>query len=151
MRVFLKGKVYMKPSVNKTAYIAVMLLFLVPSMFVSIAHGTEQANISGKTLPTLIDFGRGTCTICKMMKPMLDGLKKEYAGILYVEIIDIRYNPEALKKYKVPGVPFQLVFDASGRELTRHYGYADKEAILKMLKSVGIDVEKEKAQGHKKN
>jgi thioredoxin 1 len=84
-----------------------------------------------------------------MMKPMLEGLKKEYAGILNVEIIDVRYDPEALKKYRVPGVPFQLVSDASGKELIRRYGYADKGEILKLLNSVGIDVQKEKAQKKK--
>jgi thioredoxin 1 len=83
------------------------------------------------------------------MKPMLEGLKKEYAGILNVEIIDVRYDKEALKKYKVPGVPFQLVFDASGKELKRRYGYAEKGEILALLKSVGIDVQKIKAEKKK--
>ena len=86
---------------------------------------------------------------CIMMKPMLEGLKKEYAGILNVEIIDVRYNPEALKKYKIPGVPFQLVFDASGKELKRRYGYADKGEILAMLKSVGIELKKAPEQKKK--
>jgi len=96
-----------------------------------------------------MDFGRGTCMPCKIMKPMLEELKKEYAGILNVELIDLRYNPEAQKKYKIPGVPFQLVFDASGRELKRRYGYADKGEILVLLKSVGIDVQKIKAEKKK--
>ncbi len=96
-----------------------------------------------------MDFGRGTCMPCKMMKPMLEGLKKEYADILNVELIDLRYNPEAQKKYKVPGVPFQLVFDASGKELKRRYGYADKKELLALLKSVGIDIDKIKAEKNK--
>ena len=140
----------MKPIADKMLYPVIALLFLVflamPPMQ---AEGKEQIAQETEPLPTLIDFGRGTCIPCKMMKPMLEGLKKEYAGILNIEIIDVRYDPEALKKYKVPGVPFQLVFDASGKELKRRYGYADKGEILALLKSVGIDVQKTKAEKKK--
>ena len=128
-------------------YLVIALFFLLSlAMLPMQSEGKEQTTQEAKSLPTLIDFGRGTCMPCKMMKPMLEGLKKEYAGILNVEIIDVRYDPEALKKYKVPGVPFQIVFDASGKELKRRYGYADKGEILTMLKSVGIDVQKDQSR-----
>ena len=140
----------MKPTVDKVLHMAITFFVLVSlAMLPMQSEGKEQTAQQAKPLPTLMDFGRGTCMPCKMMKPMLEGLKKEYAGILNVEIIDVRYDPEALKKYKVPGVPFQLVFDASGKELKRRYGYADKEEILKLLNSVGIDVQKEKARKKK--
>ncbi len=70
-------------------------------------------------------------------------------GILNVELIDIRDNPEAMKKYNIRGIPFQIVFDASGKELKRHYGYMSKEEILKMLKTAGIELKK--TTGQKKN
>jgi thioredoxin 1 len=140
----------MKPSADKMLYVVIAFIVLLSLAMLPIpSEGKEQTAQETKPLPTLIDFGRGTCMPCKMMKPMLEGLKKEYAGILNVEMIDVRYNPEALKKYRVPGVPFQLVFDASGKELKRRYGYADKGEILKLLNSVGIDVQKEKAQKKK--
>jgi thioredoxin 1 len=140
----------MKLSINKTICVVIALLsFVFLAIVPMLSVGKEQTAQQAKPLPTLIDFGRGTCMPCKMMKPMLEELKKEYAGILNVEIIDVRYDQEALKKYKVPGVPFQLVFDASGKELKRRYGYADKGEILALLKSVGIDVQKAKAEKKK--
>jgi len=129
--------------------LAAFLFILPPAMVNAQTKSNEQTPQQKTSLPTLMDFGRGTCMPCKIMKPMLEELKKEYAGILNVELIDLRYNPEAQKKYKVPGVPFQLVFDASGRELKRRYGYADKGEILVLLKSVGIDVQKIKAEKKK--
>lgn len=125
------------------------LFILPPTIAYAQTKSNEQAPQQKASLPTLMDFGRGTCVPCKMMKPMLEGLKKEYAGILNVELIDLRYDPEAQKKYKVPGVPFQLVFDASGKEIRRRYGYADKKELLTLLKSVGIDIEKIKAEKNK--
>lgn len=140
----------MRPSNNKILYIMTGFLFVfLTTIACAQTRSNEQVFQQKTSLPTLMDFGRGTCMPCKMMKPMLEGLKKEYAGILNVELIDLRYNPEAQKKYKVPGVPFQLVFDASGKELKRRYGYADKKEILALLKSVGIDIQKIKAEKNK--
>jgi thioredoxin 1 len=140
----------MKPSTDRMIYVVIALLFLVFSMMIVVpTKGKEQTVQDTKPLPTLVDLGRGTCMPCKMMKPILNELKREYAGILNVEIIDVRYNPEAMKKYNIRGVPFQFVFDTTGKELTKHYGYMDKKEILNMLKSVGIDLEKDKAQKKK--
>jgi thioredoxin 1 len=125
------------------------LFFLFVAMISLPTEGREQKPQETKPLPTLIDLGRGTCTPCKMMAPILNDLKREYAGILNVELIDIRDNPEAMKKYNIRGIPFQIVFDASGKELKRHYGYMSKEEILKMLKTAGIELKK--TTGQKKN
>jgi len=140
----------MKPTVDKVLHMAITFFVLVSlAMLPMQSEGKEQTVPEAKSLPTLVSLGRGTCIPCKMMKPTLEGLKKEYAGILNVEIIDIRDQPDAVKKYNVRGIPFQFVFNASGKELKRRYGYADKEEILKLLNSVGIDVQKEKAQKKK--
>lgn len=140
----------MKPTAEKVLYpIITLFLLLFFAMIPILTEGKEQTIPEAKSLPTLVSLGRGTCIPCKMMKPTLEGLKKEYAGILNVEIIDIRDQPDAVRKYNVRGIPFQFVFDASGKELKRRYGYADKEEILKLLNSVGIDVQKEKAQKKK--
>jgi thioredoxin 1 len=141
----------MKAVAKKTLYL-MGAFFLVFSLAIipPPSAGSEPVAQETKRLPTLVDLGRGTCMPCKMMKPILEGLKKEYAGILNVEIIDVRYNPEAMKKYNIRGVPFQFVYDASGKELTKHYGYMDKKEILNMLKSVGIDLKKASALQNKK-
>ena len=53
------------------------------------------------SLPRLVDLGAGKCIPCKMMAPILEELKKEYAGRLEVEFIDVWVNPEAGKPYGV--------------------------------------------------
>jgi thioredoxin 1 len=145
-----RGEIAMKSAADKMWYLVIALIILLSMSTIPLpTEGKELPAQETISLPTLIDLGKGTCTPCKMMKPILNGLKKEYAGILNVEIIDIRDQPEALKKYNVRGIPFQIVFDASGKELKRHYGYMDKKEILAMLKSVGIDLKKAPAQNKK--
>jgi thioredoxin 1 len=145
-----RGETVMKSAADKMWYLVIALIILLSMAAIPLpTEGKELPAQETTSLPTIIDLGKGTCTPCKMMKPILNGLKKEYAGILNVEIIDIRDQPEALKKYNVRGIPFQIVFDASGKELKRHYGYMDKEEILAMLKSVGIDLKKAPTQNKK--
>ena len=91
-----------------------------------------------KNLPMLIDLGRGTCKACKMMLPILEELKEEYKGRAIIKIIDIRYDPEPAKLYKIRLIPTQIFFDAEGREIFRHEGFMDKASIKQKLQEIGV-------------
>ena len=97
-----------------------------------------------KALPRMLDLGRNQCTPCKMMAPVLAELKREYAGIIDIEYINVAENPDAMKKLglNIRAVPFQIFYDASGKVLKRHYGYMSKEEILNAFKEVGFVVAK---------
>jgi len=97
-----------------------------------------------KALPLLIDLGAGKCIPCKMMAPILEELKKEYAGIFKVEFIDVWKNPDAGKKYGIRIIPTQIFCDANGKELFRHEGFFGKEDILAKWKYLGFELEKVK-------
>jgi thioredoxin 1 len=88
-------------------------------------------------LPRLLDLGADKCVPCKLMAPILGDLKKEYAGRMNVEFIDIWKNPDAGGKYAVEMIPTQIFFDAEGRELFRHTGFFSKEDILATWKDLG--------------
>jgi len=93
-------------------------------------------------IPALIDLGRTFCIPCKLMAPILEEMKKEYEGRLYVEFIDVGDNPEAARKYRINMIPTQIFLDASGKELYRHVGFFAKEDILKKWKELGIEFKK---------
>ena len=76
-----------------------------------------------------------------MMAPILEELKKEYAGRLKVEFIDVWKNPDEGKKYSIRMIPTQIFYDASGKELFRHEGFFGKADILAKCKELGIDIE----------
>jgi thioredoxin 1 len=95
---------------------------------------------SSAKLPKLIDLGADKCIPCKAMAPILEGLKKEYAGKMEVEFIDVWKNPAAGKKYKIQLIPTQIFYDASGKELFRHQGFFGKEDILAKWKELGVDL-----------
>ena len=93
-----------------------------------------------KPLPKLLDLGAGKCIPCKMMFPVLDELKKEYAGKLEVEFIDVWQNPDAGKQYGIEVIPTQIFYDATGKELSRHIGFFAKEDILAKWKELGMEL-----------
>ena len=91
-------------------------------------------------LPRLVDLGAGKCIPCKKMAPILEDLKKEYAGRMEVEFIDVWKNPDAGKAYGIEMIPTQIFYDASGKELARHVGFFGKEDILAKWKELGVEL-----------
>src|SRR3989339_154807 len=88
-------------------------------------HNTSPpADATG--LPRLLDLGAGKCIPCKMMAPILEELKTEYAGAMEVVFIDVWQDKDAGQKYGIQSIPTQIFYDASGKELFRHEGFFAK-------------------------
>ena len=92
-----------------------------------------------KALPKLVDLGATKCIPCKMMAPILEELKAEYAARLRVDFVDVWENPGAGNEYSIQVIPTQIFYDASGKELFRHEGFMSKQDILDKCKELGID------------
>ncbi len=95
---------------------------------------------AAKALPKLVDLGADKCIPCKKMAPILDELKKDYAGIFDVTFIDVWKSRNEAKKYDINLIPTQIFFDAAGKELFRHEGFFPKEDILGKWKELGVEV-----------
>jgi len=105
------------------------------SLKTTTAPGTQPSTAG---LPRLVDLGAGKCVPCKLMAPILEELKKEYAGRMEVIFIDVWENKGAGEKYKINLIPTQIFFDPAGKELFRHEGFFSREDILKKWKEFGF-------------
>jgi thioredoxin 1 len=140
---------------NKTTriIIAIAVVALAALAFVTKQNRPAATNATFATattaakLPRLVDLGATKCIPCKMMAPILEELKKEYAGRMNVEFIDVWENPDAGKPYGIELIPTQIFFDASGKELFRHVGFFAKEDILAKWKELGVDSAAKPAAG----
>lgn len=90
-------------------------------------------------LPRLVDLGAHSCIPCKMMAPILDDLKREYASVFTTEFIDVWQNQDAGRKYGVKVIPTQIFYDAAGKELFRHEGFFGKEDIISKWQELGVN------------
>lgn len=102
-----------------------------------------KAKTAGKKLPTLLELGSTSCTACKMMEPVLEKIKKEYAGVLNVEFIDLnlKENESIGIKYHIEVIPVQIFLDAEGKELWRHRAYLPAKSIVEQWKKLGYDLD----------
>ncbi len=91
-----------------------------------------------KQLPRVVDLGADKCKACKELAPILEQLRKEYAGRVTVDFIDVWKNPKAGEPYRIRVIPTQVFFDADGKEVWRHEGFLPKADFVAKLAELGV-------------
>lgn len=137
----------MKPFA-KIAIVAALVVLVATALALKQARKSTPPQIanpapvssSSLPLPKLLDLGADKCVPCKAMAPILEEMKKEFAGKLNVEFIDVWKNPGAAQKEMVEIIPTQIFLDANGKELFRHTGFFSKEDMLAKWKELGVDL-----------
>jgi len=89
-------------------------------------------------LPKLLDFGRGVCIPCKKMAPILKELSEEYKGRVVIKIIEVYEDRELTEANNIRLIPTQIFFDSENKEVFRHEGFMDKEAIKMIFDKMGV-------------
>ena len=101
------------------------------------AEVIRQALGSGH--PTVIDVGARTCIPCRKMAPILESLAATYRGKASVLFVDLHEDEATAMTLRVQMIPTQIFFDTQGREVKRHIGFMDEQAILAQLKTLGVE------------
>jgi thioredoxin 1 len=117
----------------KSIIFVVLLVLAVP---VSSPGGdvlAESETIPVKGMVTLVDLGAGSCIPCKQMAPILEELKKEYAGRAAIIFIDVWQERDLAQRFAISMIPTQIFFDREGKEIYRHVGFMDKQTIVDRL------------------
>ncbi|MFH0981988.1 MAG: thioredoxin family protein [Planctomycetota bacterium] len=92
----------------------------------------------GVKLPRVVDLGAGKCKACIELAPILEELRKEYAGRVTVEFVDVWVNPKAGDPYHIRIIPTQIFFDADGKEVWRHEGFLPKADFVAKFAELGV-------------
>jgi len=123
---------------NRTIFIALTAAILMVIFVAGEAYSEDYSKIPEKGKITLIDLGAATCIPCKMMVPVLDKVKKRYTGKAEVIVIDIRYNRDQAQRFQLRAIPTQIFFDREGKEVYRHLGFLDENAIVEQFTKMGV-------------
>lgn len=125
-------------SMNRTIFIGLAAAILMVVFMANDAYSEDYSKIPEKGKITLIDLGAATCIPCKMMVPVLDKVKKRFAGKADVIVIDVRYNRDQAQRFQLRAIPTQLFFDKDGKEVYRHLGFLDENAIVEQFAKMGV-------------
>ena len=93
---------------------------------------------ASQPLPMMIDLGANACKACKEMKPILEKAERDYQGRAVVKFIDVWANRDESAKYGIRTIPTQIFYDASGKEVWRHEGFLDAQAIDAKFTELGV-------------
>ena len=92
-----------------------------------------QDIIAGDT-PVLVDFVAEWCGPCKMMKPVLEELKKKMRNKIIILKIDIDKNISLSSEYRIQSVP-TLVLWKQGEIIWRQSGALSLNELEQILSS----------------
>lgn len=130
---------------NALILIAVVVIVAGVAWFRSAQEGSTAGSPTpptspavAKKMPRVVDLGADKCIPCKQLAPILEELKKEYAGRVTVDFIDVWKNPKAGEPYQIRVIPTQVFFDADGKEVWRHEGFLPKEEFVKKFAELGV-------------
>lgn len=85
------------------------------------SSSSQAAYVNGRV--TFLELGGVGCKPCDAMVPVLEEVKRRYAGRVDVEFHDVRKAPETAMKWRVAIIPTQVFLDGQGKEYFRHEGF----------------------------
>lgn len=143
----------MRQGPSLTAKVSVVLLLLIAIIAVAMMKEKDggsptvagQRAPGGEALgvPRMLELGSVSCIPCKMMKPVMEELQKEYGPNLRVDFIDVWQDPDEGRKYGIESIPTQILYDTNGNEIYRHVGFWPKDEIANAFREHGVDLRKQ--------
>jgi len=80
----------------------------------------------------LVDFWAGWCGYCRMMKPVIEELARNYEGVIKVADVNVDSEAELAERFGVTTLPTFVVFN-DGKEVDRKEGFVQMEVLEEML------------------
>jgi thioredoxin 1 len=94
--------------------------------FSEIIHGNK---------PVLVDFYADWCAPCRMMKPILEEVKKKMGDEVTILKIDVDRNQAVAESYSIAGIPALIIFK-KGEIKWRQSGVVPAKQLIEKLKTI---------------
>jgi thioredoxin 1 len=75
-----------------------------------ISDAEFETEVLKASQPVLVYFWAPWCGPCRLMSPVMDTLASSYGDRLKIVKMEVDPNPEAVKEYRVEGVPALRIF-----------------------------------------
>jgi thioredoxin 1 len=101
-----------------------------------VAPVLAQATPAAKVLPSILEFDRKHCPICKASERVILAVKDRYAGQFAVRKLYIDEEEMLFRQYRIAIVPTQVFLNAAGQEVGRHEGAYTQGALIQKLREM---------------
>jgi thioredoxin 1 len=95
-----------------------------------------QAPPAPKGRPVLLEFDRKFCPVCKASERVIQAVQARYPGRFVVRKFYIDEAESLFRRYQVVFVPTQVFLDPAGKEVYRHEGVFQEEALIRKLRDL---------------
>ena len=120
------------------------LCLAIPALSLSAQSGVPAVDPAGLSQIlssrkwTVIEFGGPTCVPCVKMQPVLAELQQAFGSRAQIRNFYVTQYAKEAQAHKIMVMPTQVVFDPTGKEVTRHIGYWPKNEFLAALAKAGL-------------
>lgn len=102
---------------------------------ITLNEANFQSEISGSTVPMIVDFWAEWCGPCRMLTPILEQIATEKAGAVKIAKVNVDENPGLASQYGVRSIPM-LLFIKNGQVKDTVVGVQSKDALVRRLESL---------------
>jgi thioredoxin 1 len=117
--------------------LSILLLLLWGWLGLSLpAPALAQATPGVKAPPTILEFDRKFCPICKASEHVILAVRDRFPGQFVVRKFYIDEEEGLFRRYRVAIVPTQVFLDAAGHEVGRHEGVYKQADLIQKLREM---------------
>jgi len=94
-----------------------------------------QSEVTGSSIPVLVDFSAEWCGPCKKLAPIVEDLARAYEGRLKVGHLDVEASPATAAEFGVMSVP-TLIFFKQGQPASQLVGGVSRRELEEAIRKV---------------
>ena len=100
---------------------------------ITITGDNFDAEVTGASVPVLLDFWAVWCRPCTVIAPFIEQIAEEYDGRLKVGKINVDEQNELAVRHNVASIPTLVIYKA-GEQVFTHAGALPKNDIENLVK-----------------
>ena len=85
-------------------------------------------------LPIILNFSSTSCVPCRMIKPVLEKIAKQYEGKVNVLNLNVNDCMEFAQEMMVMSIPTQFFIEPDGTPIAYHVGFMDEQNFYSAIK-----------------